>query len=111
MADGAKLVGSAQWRDNGALLQHGSILVADDQSSLPDYSASATAAGESIPVPATLEALLGRAPGADEVATAMFEAVRALEDPSATELAEDEIRGEALERVPHFLNEDWTWRR
>src|SRR5687768_13056062 len=26
-----KLVGSAQWRDDGALLQHGSILVEDDQ--------------------------------------------------------------------------------
>jgi lipoate-protein ligase A len=111
VAGGGKLVGSAQWRENGALLQHGSILVADDQSSLPDYSASAAALSESIPAPATLEALLGRAPGPDEVAIAMFEAVRALEDPDAAELAEDEIRGEALERVPHFLDEDWTWRR
>ena len=31
VAGGRKLVGSAQWRDRGALLQHGSILVADDQ--------------------------------------------------------------------------------
>jgi lipoate-protein ligase A len=111
VAGGAKLVGSAQWRENGALLQHGSILVADDQSSLPDYSASASREGESIPAPATLEALLGRAPGAEEVANAMFEAVRTLEDPDATELPEDEVRRDALERVPHFVNEDWTWRR
>ncbi|HXQ78438.1 MAG TPA: hypothetical protein VN797_09520, partial [Gemmatimonadaceae bacterium] len=86
-------------------------LVADDQSSLPDYSASASREGESIPAPATLEALLGRAPGAEEVANAMFEAVRTLEDPDATELPEDEVRRDALERVPHFVNEDWTWRR
>jgi lipoate-protein ligase A len=111
VAGGAKLVGSAQWRENGALLQHGSILVADDQSSLPDLSVSAIIASESIPAPATLEALLGRAPGAEEVASAMFEAVRSLEDPDATELAEDEIRSEALDRVSHFLDEDWTWRR
>ncbi|MBA3339419.1 MAG: octanoyltransferase, partial [Geodermatophilaceae bacterium] len=34
VAAGRKLVGSAQWRDGGALLQHGSILVDDDQSRL-----------------------------------------------------------------------------
>ena len=110
IADGAKLVGSAQWRENGALLQHGSILVADDQSSLPDFSASRDH-GDSIPAPATLHALLGRAPDTEEVAIAMFDAVRELEDPQALELAEDDVRGEALERVPHFLDEDWTWRR
>src|SRR4029078_5254935 len=31
VVDGKKLVGSAQVRDDGALLQHGSILIADDQ--------------------------------------------------------------------------------
>jgi hypothetical protein len=41
----------------------------------------------------------------------MFEAVRTLEDADATELMEDEVRGEALQRVSHFLDEDWTWRR
>ncbi|HEV7389096.1 MAG TPA: hypothetical protein VGN73_10830 [Gemmatimonadaceae bacterium] len=111
VVEGAKLIGSAQWRENGALLQHGSILVADDQSSLPEFSASAGERGDYIPAPATLHELLGRAPAALEVAIAMFDAVRELEDPQASELAEDEIRGEALERIPHFLDEDWTWRR
>ena len=110
VARGAKLVGSAQWRENGALLQHGSILVDDDQSSLPLFAASGGTA-ESVPSPATLHALLGRAPDADEVAAAMFDAVRTLEDADATELAEDDVRGDALERVPNFLDEDWTWRR
>src|SRR4030095_1377436 len=31
VVDGRKLVGSAQWRDQGAMLQHGSILIEDDQ--------------------------------------------------------------------------------
>lgn len=110
VAHGSKLVGSAQWRDDGALLQHGSILVNDDQASLPSLSAGAWSGGETI-APATLHALLGRAPSAQEVASVMFDAVRSLEDADASELAEDDIRDETLEHVPHFLDEDWTWRR
>ena len=112
VADGGKLVGSAQWRDGGALLQHGSILVEDDQSSLHSFAAGA--ANEStrpIARPATLAALLGRAPDAAEVASAMFDAVRSLEDADATGFTEDEIRAEALHRLPRFLDEEWTWRR
>jgi hypothetical protein len=41
----------------------------------------------------------------------MFDAVRELEDREATELAEADVRGEALKLVPNFLDEDWTWRR
>ena len=112
VARGSKLVGSAQWRDDGALLQHGSILVDDDQSSLPSLAtAGANASTSALPRPATLHALLGRAPNAAEVASAMFDAVRSLEDADATEIAEDEIRDETLQHVPHFLNEEWTWRR
>ena len=111
VAAGAKLVGSAQWRENGALLQHGSILVDDDQSSLADFSTEAAGSSSSVRTPATLHALLGRSPDAGEVAEVMFDAVRSLEDSEATELSEEEVRGEALERVPHFLDEEWTWRR
>ena len=112
VASGNKLVGSAQWRDDGALLQHGSILVDDDQSSLPSFAAAADGATNlSVPRPATLRTLLGRAPAASEVASAMFDAVRSLEDEAATELAEEEIREETMSRIPHFLDEDWTWRR
>jgi lipoate-protein ligase A len=111
VAYGSKLVGSAQWRDDGALLQHGSILVNDDQSTLPIFAAGAQAMRESIPAPATLYALLGRSPDANEVASAMFDAVRSLEDEDATALDEGDVRDEMLEHVPHFLDEDWTWRR
>jgi len=111
VVQGCKLVGSAQWRDERALLQHGSILVDDDQSSLPIFTVGAKTVSESIPVPATLHGLLGRAPDASEVASAMFDAVRSLEDEDATGLDEEEVREEALQHVPHFLDEDWTWRR
>ena len=105
-------MGSAQWRDGGALLQHGSILVEDDQSSLPSFAAGTVSSSlGSIAHPATLTALLGRAPDVAEVASAMFDAVRSLEDAEATELDEDEIRADALRHLPRFLDEDWTWRR
>ena len=112
VADGAKLVGSAQWREGGALLQHGSILVEDDQSSLNSFAADAMDDSFSpIGQPATLAALLGRAPDVAEVATAMFDAVRSLEDSDASELDEGEISAEALKHLPRFLDEEWTWRR
>ena len=112
VAGGSKLVGSAQWRDDGALLQHGSILVDDDQSSLALFAAAANGvSNDSIPQPATLHTLLGRSPGIEEVATAMFDAVRSREDEVASEMAEEEIREETLSRIPHFLDEGWTWRR
>lgn len=110
IAGGAKLVGSAQLRENGALLQHGSILVDDDQSSLLDLSLAPIAGRQWMP-PASLHSLLGRTPDPAEVADVMFDSVRSLEDESVTDLAEDEVRADALERVPQFLDEGWTWRR
>ncbi len=113
VANGKKLVGSAQWRNENAWLQHGSILVDDDQSSLPSF-ASPVSTGDpddAVPEPATLSALLRRTPDANEVAGAMFDAVRSLEDADAVEISEQEIRQETLRIVPQFLDERWTWRR
>jgi lipoate-protein ligase A len=110
VARGSKLVGSAQWRNEGALLQHGSILVEDDQSALPSFAARGVGT-DLIPQPATLHALLGRSPDVSEVASAMFDAVRSLEDEGAIELSEGEIHDETMSNIPHFLDEGWTWRR
>jgi len=112
IARGKKLVGSAQWRSDGALLQHGSILVEDDQSSIPFFASNGgTFSSGLVSRPATLNALLGRSPGAAEVAVVMFDAVRAIEDADASEMNEDEIRDEALQNVALFLDEEWTWQR
>ena len=107
---GAKLVGSAQFRENDALLQHGSILIDDDQpiiaSLLRESSARVT------PAPAaTLRSALGRAPSVEEVAAGLFDAVKSLENEEATLLDEADIRGEALRHVPDYVNPLWTWRR
>jgi lipoate-protein ligase A len=111
IAGGRKLVGSAQWRDENALLQHGSILVEDDQSLLPSLSIKSRTDTDAVIEPATLREMLGRCPDASEVANAMFEAVRSIEDSEVTRMAEEEIREDTLRHVPQFASESWTWRR
>jgi lipoyl(octanoyl) transferase len=109
MVAGRKLAGSAQWREQGALLQHGSILVDGDQAPvsalLREPSASSTP-------PATLRALLGRDPTLTEVAFALFDAIRRHEDPRASELTADATLTDAVNQLrPRYESSAWTWRR
>jgi lipoate-protein ligase A len=107
--DGRKLAGSAQWRSEDALLQHGSILVADDQSSLATLALDGPV---EIPAPATLTEALGAAPAIADVATALADAVRDLEDPKARALTvDDDLRARASALVVRYLDDAWTWRR
>ena len=107
--DGRKLVGSAQWRERGALLQHGSILVDDDQSSIVGFMREPVPAP---PPPATLRDALGRAPVLTEVSDALFRAVRTLSDPDARPLVlDDELSREANDIAARYRDDAWTWRR
>lgn len=107
--DGRKLAGSAQWRMDGALLQHGSILLADDQSMLAELALGEQPA---IPKPATLGEALSRQPTVDDVAGALHEAVRDLEDPDASHLSiDDELRARTSGLVVRYSDDAWTWRR
>ncbi len=107
--DGRKLAGSAQWRSDGALLQHGSILIEDDQSVLAEL---AIGSQRSIPAPATLAAALGATPSIDSLSTAFATAVRELEDPHARNLEiDDRLRAQAGGLVVRYLDDEWTWRK
>lgn len=110
VTEGAKLVGSAQLRENGALLQHGSILIDDDQRVISDLLEGA---GPKIvsPAPATLHRSLGRVPSIAEVASALFDAVRSLEDESALPLAEVELREATSRYLERYESKLWTWRK
>lgn len=103
-----KLVGSAQVRADGALLQHGSILLDDDQSIIGDLLTEKKANGRT---PATLKEVMGRMPDAAEVAEALFVAVRELEDPSASPLDERELSRATAEHLDRYQTKWWTWRR
>lgn len=107
--DGRKLAGSAQWRSEGALLQHGSILVEDDQSVLSTLSNEPR---PRIPPPATLAEALGRIPSVVEVAAALGAAVRSLEDPDLKPMSlDDALRARVSALVVRYLDDEWTWRR
>jgi lipoate-protein ligase A len=110
VVDGSKLVGSAQFREGGTLLQHGSILIDDDQGIIATLLTSDSPDLEP-PSAATLSAALGRTPSVEEVAEKMFDAVRSLEDPNAVCLDESETRVYTREFLAHYENELWTWRK
>ena len=105
--DGRKLVGSAQVRERGALLQHGSILVDDDQ---PRIAELATGPMTPALAAATLRSGLGWAPSYEEVRDALAAALRAdAGEPGALEPAEA-ARFAAAHRA-RFASVEWTWRR
>jgi lipoate-protein ligase A len=109
VVDGRKLAGSAQWRDDGALLQHGSIIVDDDQVTIPSLMREPV---DPSPPPATLREILGRAPRAVEIADALFRSVRRMEDSSATLLSPAEIDSlDSSSQLTFYRNPAWTWRR
>lgn len=109
VADGRKLVGSAQLREDGAMLQHGSILVRDDQATILRLAASSVGA----PVPAaSLADLLGREPPAAEFAAALFAAVRRTWDAHASTLSDAaSLAREAELARQRYTDAAWTWRR
>jgi lipoate-protein ligase A len=105
---GRKLVGSALLRQHDALLQHGSILVEDDQSILsqllPSDESPARPAG-------TLSAALGRIPSFDEVADALLGALRASGPVDASPMMVDSLLAQDVERLqPGYAGQEWTMR-
>lgn len=110
VSKGAKLVGSAQVRENGAMLQHGSILIRDDQASISKLLRDKVSDNET-PRAATLHEALGREPACEEVANALFAGVRALEDSQASLIGESEVAEASAKHLPHFENPLWTWRK
>jgi len=104
VARGRKLVGSAQVREDGALLQHGSVLVDDDQLLASTLLVTPAAAP---PSAATLHELLGRVPSFDEVAAALSSAL-----PDAERLEPDSLlERDARRASARYRDPEWTWRR
>lgn len=106
---GRKLVGSAQHREAGGWLQHGSILLDDDQ---PRLRALAAVPLPPSPAPATLRALLG--PGLDAVAVvdALEAALRARAPHLEAGARDDAVVGASPGLIASFSTDPaWTWRR
>ena len=116
VAAGRKLVGSAQARLEGALLQHGSILLEDDQGRLDELRAagggeSGGAAGGAAR-PATLRELMGDV-SIDDVADAVAMSLRETFGGGWEAGAYRPEELEAAERLEseRYGLDSWTWRR
>ncbi|HET6232851.1 MAG TPA: lipoate--protein ligase family protein [Longimicrobiaceae bacterium] len=110
---GRKLVGSAQRREDGVILQHGSLLLDGDQSEvrafLLDPSSEEAGAGDGEP-PTSLAALLPSPPSWQALTAALADGWRdavgvALAPDEATE---DEMRA-AEREMERFAGAAWTW--
>ncbi|MBW3534486.1 MAG: hypothetical protein KY453_04615 [Gemmatimonadetes bacterium] len=106
VAGGRKLAGSAQARLGGALLQHGSILLDDDQ----DRVALLAHRPSSRP-PATLRELLGVTPDPRRVTEAVLAGFRATLPGVWTDEPADVAAADEAELEERYRSDAWTWRR
>lgn len=113
---GAKLVGSAVWRERGAYLQHGSILLHDDQAMLQQAMVTEHQVGlPPIPPAASLSQCLSVPPNIEDVEDALEAALRAKHNNIVVDtgksahalIDQNEVR--ALQT--HYLDPHWLWRR
>jgi lipoate-protein ligase A len=108
LVDGRKVIGSAQFRQGDAFLQHGSLLLEDDQGLVR------TLAGlpEDGRAEAPLGRLLGRAVSFDEAAAAISECAEQLFDRvERYDALPDEVLAAARRHEERFRSADWTWQR
>jgi lipoyl(octanoyl) transferase len=109
VVDGRKLIGSSQWRHDGALLQHGSILVRDDQ---PLIGRLSRPASNGTPAAATLAEALGREPSRKEVGQSILEALSVATGGAPSFFHADPVLEQDTATLrATYVDPAWTWRR
>lgn len=103
---GKKVVGSAQYHAQGAMLQQGSMLLEDDQQVLRELQLG----GGTRRAEAPLAELVGRAVSFGEAAEAVVAAFTRAYGPPHT-LAPDALDAGTAAHVPLYADPAWTWRR
>lgn len=113
VAGGAKLVGSAQVRLEGRLLQHGSILLADDQQRLGGLAAEPAVASAPDGAVTSLEGCLGRVPEVAELIDVLRPALaEGLGGDWHCADTEHTLGQSLLTRLEaHYRSPTWIWRR
>jgi len=109
IVNGAKLVGSAQLREDGALLQHGSILLDDDQARIAGLRCDDARQVSAAPA-ATLNGTLGRSVHHGEVRDALRDALASRATLVGT-LSDASLQDDLARLVGVFADPAWTWRR
>lgn len=113
-----KLVGSAQWRDGDALLQHGSILLENDQELITALATDSDSGRSELPPGrvATLSGILNRRVTYGEVRDTLRSALvnklarEGVTSPSVVESDSGAFATVDAHRV-RFTDPAWTWRR
>jgi lipoyl(octanoyl) transferase len=109
VVDGRKLVGSAQHRDADAFLQHGSLLLDDDQGMLASLALVPLPPS---PAPATLRALLGNTTGAETVFDAIEAAICVAAGGRLMRWSPQDLQADHVaEAASRYRDPRWTWRR
>jgi lipoate-protein ligase A len=107
--DGRKLVGSAQWRRDGVLLQHGSILLHDDQALIGKVLRDQLTA---TPAAATIVDAIGREPADGEVADHLRASLGDVTGTPVETMAVDAtLAAESMRLCALYSDDAWTWRR
>lgn len=112
IVDGRKLVASAQSREGGAYLQHGSILIENDQPILATLLLN-DARLAAIEPPATLRDLLQRVPTPGELADAISAAATSCWSVVPERVSPDDFAStnDVNRLMTRYLDPNWTWRR
>ena len=114
IVSGRKVIGSAQLREEGVLLQHGSMLLSDDQAlvrELAGHGPGAMGYGEHGMGEATLSIALGRPVSFAQAASAVKEAAQAWESDLCNIEDTASILRLAERHHDRFKSEEWTWLR
>jgi lipoyl(octanoyl) transferase len=112
MVRGRKVAGSAQVRIGNAMLQHGSVLLDDDQSRVAALTLGDAPAGLDLP----LNRVLGTPAAIEQVGAALAAAARrtwpgAWRNLAAGHSTTGRILDRAEAHLPQFSSSEWTWRR
>jgi len=106
MVRGRKVVGSAQLRQSGALLQHGSILLGDDQTMVGAVTRGPVPADLASPLRTILRSNLETEEVIDAVSRA---AARWWKGTWMNVDSADEIVRASTQHAPRFRSPEWTW--
>ncbi len=104
-----KLVGSAQVQRDGAVLQHGSILIDDDQPRLTRYL---LVPARAVPPAATLRSLMRTPPTVPAFADALAAALASATGVTPTPISLPALGTDVFKReLSHYADPAWTWSR
>ena len=106
MVGGRKVVGSAQLRQGDALLQHGSILLGDDQMTVGTVTRGTAAADLATPLQAIVGASLEEG---DVIAAVSRAAARRWGGTWQRYESRDEIVTSSDRHAPRYRSSEWTW--